>query len=347
MKKIKWGIIGPGSIANNFADALKECYSGELAAIASYNDDRRKTFGDKYNIHNNLRFNNYDELLNSQEIDAVYISTPHTLHAELSIKAAGKGKHILCEKPAAINFMQGEKVINAVREAGVFYKEGFMYRCHPQIPGLLDLLKNKVVGDVIKINASFGFDMKKIIPEHRIFNKELAGGAILDVGLYPVSFSRMIAAISSNKKFINPVSISAKAEIGKTGVDEFSYAKMKFDNGIIAEVQTAIMKNLNNNAIIECSEGKIILDNPWIPGRDGGPYKTFIKIVKNGNEEIKEFKGPEHLFFFEAELSSQSILKEKQQVPHPGMTWEDTLGNLKVLDEWRDKINYKLPQDQI
>ncbi len=345
MKKIKWGIIGPGSIANNFADALKESYSGELTAIASLNDDRRKNFGDKYNIEHKLRFNNYDELLNSEEVDAVYISTPHTFHATLSIKAAGKGKHILCEKPAAVNFAQGTKVIDAVREAGVFYKEGFMYRCHPQIPALLDLLKNKIVGNVKKITSSFGFDMTKVIPEHRLFSKDLAGGAILDVGLYPVSFSRMIAAVTSDKKFINPISLTAKAEIGETGVDEVSYATMKFENGVIAEAQTAIMQDMDNNAIIECSEGKIIIENPWMPGRDGGPYKTFIKIIKNGNEEVREFKGPEHLFFFEAELSSQSILKEKQQVPHPGMTWEDTLGNLKVLDQWRQQINYSIKED--
>ena len=88
MNKIRWGIIGPGSIANNFADGLKGSYSGELVAIASFNDNRRKTFGDKFQIDESLRFNNYDELLNSESVDAVYISTPHTLHAELSIKAA-------------------------------------------------------------------------------------------------------------------------------------------------------------------------------------------------------------------------------------------------------------------
>ena len=145
MNKIRWGIIGPGSIANNFADALRQSYSGELKAIASFNDQRRKIFGDKYEVHENLRFNNYESLLNSDSVDAVYISTPHTLHAELSISAAGKGKHILCEKPGAVNFVQGEKVIKAVQEAGVFYKEGFMYRCHPQIPALLDLIKKKLL----------------------------------------------------------------------------------------------------------------------------------------------------------------------------------------------------------
>ena len=345
MNKIRWGIIGPGSIANNFADALLQTYSAELIAVASLNDNRRTVFGDKYNIKNSLRFDNYDSLLNCDLVDAVYISTPHTLHADLSIRAAGKGKHILCEKPGAVNFKQGKKVIQAVQDAGVFYKEGFMYRCHPQIPALLELIKNKTIGDIIKITSSFGFDMTKVIPEHRLFNKNLAGGAILDVGLYPVSLSRMIAGVQSGKKFMNPIKLSAEAQIGQTGVDEISSAIMEFDNGVIAEAYTAIMKNMDNNAIIEGSDGKIIVDNPWMPGRDGGPYHSNIRIIKNGHEEIREFKGPEHLFFFEAELSSQSILKEKQQVPHPGMTWEDTLGNLKVLDQWRQKINYKINED--
>ena len=345
MNKIRWGIIGPGSIANNFADALKQSYSGELTAIASLNDQRRNNFGDKYNIQNNLRFDDYDSLLDSDFVDAVYISTPHTLHANLSIKAAGKGKHILCEKPGAVNFKQGEKVIQAVQEAGVFYKEGFMYRCHPQIPALLSLLKENIIGDINKIISSFGFDMTKVIPGHRLFNKDLAGGAILDVGLYPISFSRMVAGVKSGKKFINPTNLLAEAKIGETGVDEISSAIMEFDNDIKAEAYTAIMQNMDNNAIIEGTNGKIIVANPWMPGRDCWPYPSTIRIIKNGKEEIREFKGPEHLFFFEAELSSQSILKEKVQVPHPGMTWEDTLENLKVLDQWRQKINYQIKED--
>ena len=215
MNKIRWGIIGPGSIANNFADALLQTYSARVNSSCKFNDERRKVFGDKYNISNDLRFENYDSLLNCELVDAVYISTPHTLHADLSIKAAGKGKHILCEKPSAVNFKQGEKVIKAVQDAGVFYKEGFMYRCHPQIPALLELLKNKTIGDITKIISSFGFDMTKVIPEHRLFNKNLAGGAILDVGLYPVSLSRMIAGVQSGKKFMNQLNYQLKHKLDK------------------------------------------------------------------------------------------------------------------------------------
>ena len=347
MEKIRWGIIGPGNIANNFADGLKASYSGQLVGIASKSEDRRKTFGNKYEIHSDFRFDSYEDIINSEHIDAIYISTPHTLHAEWTIKAAGKGKHILCEKPGAINFNEGKKIIEAVREAGIFYMEGFMYRCHPQIPKLVEIIKNKMIGDVISIETSFGFDMGKTIPDHRLFNKNLAGGGILDVGLYPISFSRLIAGVAIGEKFSEPKFLDAKAKIGETGVDEIAHANLEFKNGLKAKVSTAIRETMKNNAIIIGSEGKVELPDPWMPGRDGGPYHAKIIINKNENEEIVDVKGPEHLFFFEGELASQCIAKEKTEPPYPAMTWEDTLGNLKALDSWREKVNYKLPQDEI
>ena len=272
MEKIKWGIIGPGNIANNFADGLKDSYSGQLVSIASKNEDRRKTFGDKYDIHPDFRFDNYDDIINSEHIDAIYISTPHTLHAEWTIKAAGKGKHVLCEKPGAVNLNEGKKIIEAVKEAGVFYMEGFMYRCHPQIPKLLEVIKNKTIGDITSIEASFGFDMGKTIPDHRLFNKSLAGGGILDVVLYPISFSRLIAGVATGEKFLEPTFVDAEARIGQTGVDEVAHANLEFKNGIKAKVSTAIMESMKNNAVITGSEGTIELPDPWMPGRQGGPY---------------------------------------------------------------------------
>ena len=347
MEKIKWGIIGPGNIANNFADGLTNSYSGQLVSIASKSEERRKNFGDKYNIHSDFRFDSYEDIINSEHIDAIYISTPHNLHAEWTIKAAGKGKHVLCEKPGAVNLNEGKKIIEAVKEAGVFYMEGFMYRCHPQIPKLLEIIKNKTIGEIESIETSFGYDTGKTIPESRIFNKELTGGAILDVGLYPISFSRLISGVATGEKFLEPNFINAEGRIGDTGVDEVAHANLEFKNGIKAKVSTAIRESMKNNAIILGSEGTIELPDPWMPGRNGGPYHAKIIINKNGQEEVIELKGPEHLFFFEAELASQCIAKEKIQPPHPAMTWEDTLGNLKALDKWRDIIDYKLPQDEI
>jgi len=347
MEKIKWGIIGPGNIANNFADGLMSSYSGQLVSIASKSEDRRNKFGDKYNIHPDFRFDTYEDIVISEHIDAIYISTPHNLHAEWTIKAARKGKHVLCEKPGAVNFDEGIKIIEAVKESGVFYMEGFMYRCHPQIPKLLEIIKNKTIGEIETIKTSFGYDTGKVIPESRIFNKELTGGAILDVGLYPISFSRLISGVATGEKFLEPNFINAEGRVGDTGVDEVAHANLEFKNGIKAKVSTAIRENMKNNAIITGSEGIIELPDPWMPGRNGGPYHAKIIINKNGQEEVIDLKGPEHLFFFEAELVSQCIAKQKIQPPHPAMTFEDTLGNLKALDTWRDMINYKLPQDEI
>ena len=151
---------------------------------------------------------------------------------------------------------------------------------------------------------------------------------------------------ASGEKFLEPEFLNAEAKIGETGVDEIAHANIKFKNGIEAKVSTAIRENMKNNAIIRGVDGSIELPDPWMPGRDGGPYHAKIIISKNNEEEIIDVKGPEHLFFFEAELASQSIAKEKVQAPHPAMSWDDTLGNLKALDQWREKVNYKLPQDE-
>ena len=148
--------------------------------------------------------------------------------------------------------------------------EGFMYRCHPQIPKLLEVIKNKTIGDITSIEASFGFDMGKTIPDHRLFNKNLAGGGILDVGLYPISFSRLIAGVATGEKFLEPKFIDAEARIGETGVDEVAHANLEFKNGIKAKVSTAVRESMKNNAVITGSKGTIELPNPWMPGRDGG-----------------------------------------------------------------------------
>ena len=311
MKKIRWGIIAPGKIANRFAEGLNETQFGALVAIASKSNDRRKIFGDKFNIIESLRFNNYEEILQSSEVDAIYISTPHTLHGEWSINAAKNGKHILCEKPACINYEEGKKVINIVENAGVFFMEGLMYRCHPQIQRVLSLIKSNIIGKIHSIKSSFGFNAGKTDPTSRLFNTGLAGGAILDVGLYPISFSRLIAGAVSGLPFMNPKNMAG------------------------------------NTATLKGEKGSIVLNNPWQPGKEGGPYRCLISIDTKEKKETIELKGKEHLFFFEAEVASRSIIEKRTQAMPPAMTWEDTLGNLQVLDNWRKEVGYKLPQDII
>ena len=345
MSIVRWGIIGPGKIANRFADGLIESNSSNLIAIASTNDQRRKSFGNKYKIDASLRFKNYEEIINCPEVDAIYISTPHNLHAEWTINAASRGKHVLCEKPGAVNLKEGKKIIQAVKEANVFYMEGFMYRCHPQITKLISLIKENIIGDITSIEASFGFDTGKIFPDSRLFNINLAGGSILDVGVYPVSFSRLIAGIVSGKNFLNPYKVEGTAFIGETNVDEVSYAKLYFNNDIIANASAAIRKNMDDVAIVKGTKGFISLTNPWTPGKDGGPYISSIIVSIGDHQQIIDIKIQKHLFAFEAEIASKAIIQKRNEAPPPAMTWDDTLGNLKTLDNWRKEVNYKLPQD--
>ena len=125
----------------------------------------------------------------------------------------------------------------------------------------------------------------------------------------------------------------------------FDLAKLFFENNITADISTSIMQNMDNNAVIEGENGKIIVDNPWMPGRDGGPYDTKIRVITNNAEKVEELKGPEHLFIFQAELASQTILKQLTEVPYQGMTRDDSLGNIKVLVMWRTEIGYYLEED--
>ena len=220
-----------------------------------------------------------------------------------------------------------------------------MYRCHPQITKLLSLIRENTIGDITSIQASFGFDTGKINPDSRMFNIQLAGGSILDVGVYPVSFSRLIAGIASGKNFLNPYKIEGSATIGETNVDEIAYATLYFKNGIIAEASAAIRKNMDDIAIVKGTKGSISLSNPCTPGKDGGPFKSSIIVNIEGQQQIIEIKVQEHLFAFEAEVASKAIIEKKKEAPPPAMTWNDTLGNLETLDSWRKNVGYKLPQE--
>ena len=340
MKKIKWGIIGPGRIAKRFADGLKESKNAELIAIASKNSRRRKKFGDKYKISKLLRFNNYLNLIKNTEIDAVYIALPNSLHKKWTIVSAQNGKHILCEKPSAIDYDQGKEIIDVIKKNNIFYMEGFMYRFHPQVKKIIYLISNNKIGKINFVYASFGYKTQKKDPDSRIFSKKLGGGSILDVGVYPISFCRLVAGLCDKKNFLNPMSIKGSCKKSFTGVEEEAYATLRFKNNIIARVACAITKKMDNNVFIEGTKGSILIEEPWTPGKNGGKHSTKI-IVKNseGKKKIYKTKSIKHLFSFEAEHASRLIQQNKKFSDFPGLNWNDTLGNLKTLDRWKKYLN--------
>ncbi|MGV2103409.1 aldo/keto reductase [Rhizobium sp. 21-4511-3d] len=331
---IRWGIIGPGTIARTFADGIAHSRTGKLSAIATRNPDK-PGLGDGFSGARIVK--GYDALLTDPEIDAIYIATPHTGHAEWAIKAIRAGKHVLVEKPIALSAYDADAIYHEAKKAGVFAGEAFMYRVHPQTAKIVELVKSGVIGTVRIIRSSFGFNMGSFKPEHRLFSNDTAGGGILDVGGYPVSMARLIAGAAEGKPFFEPEKVSGVAHLGQSGVDEWASAVLKFPNSIIAEVSCSIMANQDNTLRIIGSDGRIEVKDFWFAsGHKGGTGK--IEIIKGNEQETVEVKEDRWLYSFEVDAAGDAIRAGKHEFTSPGMSWADSVGNLRVLDQWRASV---------
>ncbi len=332
MKILNWGIIGTGGIAQTFAKSLKNSKTGTLVAVGSRSQESADVFGKEFGL--TRCYGRYEDLLSDPDVHAVYIAIPHSLHGEWAIKSAQAGKHILCEKPIGINHSEAMEIIEAASKNDVFLMEALMYRCHPQTAKLIELIKQKVIGEVKVIQATFSF-RAWFDPQSRLFNNSLAGGGILDVGCYCVSMARLIAGIANGKHFEEPTEVKGVGYIGKKSrVDEYAVASLKFPGGIIAEISTGVAIDQENAVRIFGTEGSLTVVNPWTPSREGG----LTKILINTKGEIQEIdiETVGWLYAIEADTVAKNI--EARQAPSPAMTWEDTLGNMKTLDLWRDSI---------
>ncbi len=341
MATVKWGIIGPGAIANNFADGLAQARAGELLAIASRDAGRRASFGDKYAIASDKRYADYASIVADPDIDAIYVSTPHPWHAELSILALRAGKAVLCEKPGGMNVAEVMAVTEVAAQQGRFYMEAFMYRCHPQIARVLEIIAGGEIGDITHIKTHFGFNAS-YRPGSRLYDPALGGGGILDVGGYPVSLARLMAGAAIGQPFANPVTVKGSGVLAVTGVDAVAYGLLTFAKGITAEIAVAIARNMDNRAIISGTKGQIIIANPWVPGRNVGPSDATLHITVGTEKRTEELRDPRMLFAFEAETVSQAIAAGLTQAPHPAVSWADSIGNNEVLDKWRAEMGLKL-----
>ncbi len=334
LQPIRWGIIGPGTIAKTFAEGVAHSTTGKLVAIATRNPDRP---GLSDGFPGARIVNGYDALLSDAEIDAVYIATPHTGHAEWAIKAIRAGKHVLVEKPIALSAYDADAIFHEAKKAGVFAGEAYMYRMHPQTARIVELVKSGAIGEVRIIRSSFGFSMGSFRADHRLFANESAGGGILDVGGYPVSMARLIAGAVSGQPFLEPTKVSGVAHLGQSGVDEWASAVLKFPNEIIAEVSCSIMANQDNVLRIIGSEGRIEVQDFWFASGHKGGVGT-IDVIKGKDRQTIEVAEDRYLYSFEVDAAGEAIRNQSQEFAYPGMSWADTLGNLRVMDQWRASV---------
>ncbi len=339
MKKANWGIIGPGNIAQNFADGLAQCQSGQLLAIASTSAERRESFGSRNKVSPQKRYASYDQLLADPEINAVYVSTPHPWHAEWSIKAMRAGKAVLVEKPAGMNGAEVVMLTEVAQQCGTLFMEAYMYRCHPQISRVLEIIASDEIGALVHLHTFFGFSAKRD-QASRLYDRALGGGGILDVGGYPMSLARLIAGAAQGKSIAEPTALKGLGIIGNTGVDEVAYGLLSFDGGFTAEIACAVARNMDNRALITGEKGTIEILDPWVPGRNAGPSDATLVVTVDGKARSEVIKNPNMLFAFEAEVASKAVLDGAKQAPFPAMNWADSIGNNLALDRWRAELGY-------
>jgi predicted dehydrogenase len=311
----RWGILGLGSIAGAFASGLNASRTGELVASGSRSLEKAQKFADKWD---GKPFGSYDEVLASDQVDAVYIALPHHIHAEWTIKAAQAGKAILCEKPFTLDHESAEQALAVVREQGVFFMEAFMYRCSPQINKLRELLADGAIGRPLMANVSFGFNVPKDFKNFRL-EAELGGGALMDVGCYCLSLIRLVLGDEPE---------SGTYDIHRTnGYDGYGIGRLAFPDDRMGLFTTAFHLAMKNDARIYGEKGMILVENPWF-GRPGDK----LTLIRNG-EDPEEFSlgcTGEELYAYEADVVGDSLaggLLDSDQ-----MSIEDTLGNMRAID---------------
>ena len=249
---IKWGIVGAGNIAHSFSKDLALVSGGELTAVASRNLDKAQSFASEYGAPN--AYGSYEELFHSKTVDVIYIATPHSTHAKLSIAAMKAGKSVLCEKPAGVNRSEVEEMIKVAKENNVFFMEALWTRFNPTIKKVKELVDNGTIGDIGYLHADFAFFALDRDENGRLLNPALAGGSLLDIGIYPIFLSYLMLGM--------PKDIKASANFHKTGVEVqismiFNYEKAQ------AILYSGLNSNSEKKAEIAGSKGSIFVHPRW------------------------------------------------------------------------------------
>ncbi len=335
----RWGILGAGKIARTFARGLGESKTGTLVAIGSRTQDSADKFGAEFGLEK--CFASYEALLADPEIDAVYIATPHPLHAQWAIAAAEAKKHVLCEKPLTLNHGEAMAVVEAARENGVILMEAFMYRCHPQTAKIVELVQNGSIGEVKLIQASFGFQAG-FNAESRLFSPNLGGGGILDVGCYCTSIVRLIAGAAGGKAFAEPLQIVGAGHLGQSGVDEVAAATLKFPGDILAQISTSVALNQENVVRVFGTKGHLVVPSPWFCAPGEG--KPNLVLNRDGKNEEIFTPAERNLYAYEADALFEAT--RSGAVQSPAVSGEDALGNMAALDAWRAQIKLIYPAEK-
>lgn len=328
---INWGIIGTGRIAAVFTAALRAGNSGRPLTVAGRDPERTREFAAANGIAESLT--DPVALFSDPRIDAVYIATPHASHAGLSIAALEAGKPVLCEKPMAISEEDIDAVLAAAKRTGKLFLEGYMYRWHPQTRKLVELLRQKTVGEINLVESAFGF-AAKYDPKDRLFNPALGGGAVWDIGGYPLSMAMLIAAVTLGEECAVPDRFVCGGVPAPGDVDLTGCAVAVWRGRIAAQLTCSTGATLDPALRIHGSAGRITVPNPWVCSRTG-PEDGLIRIELEGGVEELRIPADQTSYGYEADDFARMLASgAREAVFSPFATSESRALN-RLLCRWR------------
>lgn len=328
-RKIRWGILGCGKIANKFASDLKLVDDGVLFAIASRDPSKSESFSKDHKPA--LVFNSYEALVECADVDAIYVATPHGLHYKHVMLCLQHGKAVLCEKAFALNLGQAREMIDFARRKKVFLMEAFWTKFLPQYQKVMEIIRSGKIGEVKFIQSDFGF--KAPLPRaQRLFDPMLGGGSLLDIGIYPVFMAQSILG--------KPTQVHAFITPYESGVDEQCAITMKFAGGALAVLSSTFAVETPVEAMIAGTEGRIVMRNRF----HNAVATVEMVIGRQEREMIEVHMEPGFGYQFETRHVNECL--KKGLTESPVMTHADTLMLMETLDRLRKACDVRYPVDR-
>lgn len=323
----RWGVLGFGNIANRFADGLGAIPDATLHAIGSRAKEKADEAGRKYGVKRT--YGSYQELVDDPEVDAVYVATPHSGHKDACLLSIRAGKPVLCEKPFSINAEEAMEVVSEARDRKVFAMEAMWTRFFPLVAQIKRILAEGQIGTPFIFTGDFGF-RAGFNKAGRLFNPDLGGGALLDVGVYPISFSSAL--------FGTPSSVAGVATLGQTGVDEVTGITLGHDSGVISVIYTAVRVNTPQEAVILGTQGRIRVHSPfWVP--------TKMSLSLEGKpEEITELPLEGNGYNYQAVEVARCV--RNGLLESPILPLDETIAVMKTMDTLRYSWGQKYPMEK-
>ncbi|MET7896599.1 Gfo/Idh/MocA family protein [Streptomyces mirabilis] len=328
----RWGIAGTGTIANTFASALGRLPDAQLVAVGSRSRETADAFGEKFGIAPRRRHGSYEDLAADDNVDIVYVASPHSHHHEHTLLFLNAGRPVLCEKAFALDAAQAAEMAEVARARGLFLMEAMWSRFLPAYVKIRELLSEGAIGEVQSVEADFGFRFPAD-PTHRLFDRALGGGALLDLGVYPVSLASMVLG--------TPDRLTAYGTLGETGVDEHTAVLSGYSGGAVALTQCSLRAPLSSTARITGTEGHIELpfmmhcpDELTVRTRDT-TERLSLHAARDGDDDDTAGGGMHH----QARHVQERLLAGESESDI--MPLDETVAIMRTLDSAREQIGVR------